>query len=83
MRIKTVHVPAAHVCVSMCHEYSETITNSVGLSPQANYTDLATATYRRNLMPTFVDRGVSHGQRSGSTTVLNLSFLDQKRYFSF
>jgi hypothetical protein len=48
-----------------------------GLSPRANYTDLATATCRRNLVPTFVDRGVSHGKRGGSPTVVNLSFLDR------
>jgi hypothetical protein len=52
-------------------------TNYVALSPQANYTDLATATCRRNLVPTFVDRGVSRGQRGGSPTVVNLSFLDR------
>jgi hypothetical protein len=45
-------------------------TNSVALSPQANYTDWATAICRRNLVPTFVDRGVSHGQRGGSPTVV-------------
>jgi hypothetical protein len=33
--------------------------------------------------PTFVDRGVSRGQRSGSRTVVNLSLLDRSRYFSF
>jgi hypothetical protein len=49
---------------------------SVALSPQVNYTDWATATCRRNLVPTFVDRGVSRGQRGGSLTVVNLSFLD-------
>jgi hypothetical protein len=32
--------------------------NSVALSPRANYTDWATATCRRNLVSTFVDRGV-------------------------
>jgi hypothetical protein len=58
-------------------------TNSVALSRQANYTDWATATCRRNLVPTFVDRGVSRGQRGGSFTVVNLSFLDRNRYFSF
>jgi hypothetical protein len=58
-------------------------TNSVVFSPQANYTDRSTATCRRNLVPTFVDRGVSRGQRGGSPTVVNLSFLDQSRYFSF
>jgi hypothetical protein len=58
-------------------------TNSVALSPQANYTDWATATCRRNLVPTFEDRGVSHGQGGGSPAVVNLSFLDQSRYFSF
>jgi hypothetical protein len=34
-------------------------TNSVALSPPANYTNWATATCRRNLVSTFVDRGVS------------------------
>jgi hypothetical protein len=52
--------------------------NSVALSPKASYTDWATATYHRNLVPTFVDRGVSRGQRGGSPTVVNPSFLDRK-----
>jgi hypothetical protein len=30
------------------------------------------------LVPTFVDRGVSRGQRGGSPMVINLSFLDRK-----
>jgi hypothetical protein len=51
--------------------------NSVAFSPQANYTDGATATYRRILVPTFVDRGVSRGLHGGSPTVVNLSFLDR------
>jgi hypothetical protein len=55
----------------------------VAFSPQANYTDCATATCWRNLVPTFVDRGVSRGQRDGTPTVVNLSFLDRSRYFSF
>jgi hypothetical protein len=55
----------------------------VTLSPQANYTDCAIATCWRNLVPTFVDRRLSLGQRGGSTTVVNLSFLDRNRYFSF
>jgi hypothetical protein len=50
---------------------------SMALSPRANYTDWATATFRRNLVPTFVDIGVSRGQRGGSPTVVNLSFLDR------
>jgi hypothetical protein len=58
-------------------------TNSVALGPQANYTDRVTATCRRNLVSTFADRGVSRGQRGGSLTVVNLSFLDRSRYFSF
>jgi hypothetical protein len=60
-----------------------TETNSVAPSPQANYTDWATATCRRNLVPTFVDRGVSRGERGGSPTVVILSFLDRSRSFSF
>jgi hypothetical protein len=52
-------------------------TNSVALSPRANYTDWSTATCRWNLMSTFVDRGVSRGQRGSSPTVVNLSFLDR------
>jgi hypothetical protein len=50
----------------------------VALSPQANYTDCAAATCRRNLVSTFVDRGVSRGQRGGSLTVVNLSSLDRR-----
>jgi hypothetical protein len=55
----------------------------MALSPQANYTNWATATCRRNLVPIFVDREVSRGQRGGSPTVVNPNFLDQSRYFSF
>jgi hypothetical protein len=58
-------------------------TNSVAFSPQVIYTDWATATCWRNLVPTFADRVVSRGQRGGSPTVVNLSFLDRSRYFSF
>jgi hypothetical protein len=58
-------------------------TNSVALSPQANYTDWAIATFRWNLVPTSVDRGVSRGQCGRSPTVVNLSFLDRSHYFSF
>jgi hypothetical protein len=43
-------------------------TNSVGFSPQANYT----ATGRRILVPIFVDRGVSRGQRGGLPMAVNL-----------
>jgi hypothetical protein len=63
--------------------YKQKQTNSVAFSPQAKYTDWATATCRRNLAPTFADRGVSSGQRGGSPTAVNLSFLDRSRYFSF
>jgi hypothetical protein len=58
-------------------------TDSVALSPQTNYTDWATAAGRRILVPTFVDRGVSRGQRGGIPTAVNLSFLDRGHYFSF
>jgi hypothetical protein len=60
---------------------NEKQTNSVALSPQANYTAWATATCRRNLVPTFADRGMSRGQRGGYPTVVNLSFLDRSSYF--
>jgi hypothetical protein len=58
-------------------------TNSVAFSPQVNYTDWATATFWRNVAPNFADRGESRGQRGVSPTVVNLSFLDRSRYFSF
>jgi hypothetical protein len=58
-------------------------TNSVAFSLQANYTDWATATCWRNLVPAFADRGVSRGQQGGSCMVVYLSFLDWSRYFSF
>jgi hypothetical protein len=34
-------------------------------------------------VPTFADRKVSRGQRGGSLTVVNISFLDRNRYVSF
>jgi hypothetical protein len=52
----------------------------VAFSPQANYTDWTIATCRRNLVPTFADRGVSRDQRGGSRKAVNLSFLDRRRY---
>jgi hypothetical protein len=66
-----------NTCQSRYRTTNENIcykTNSVALSPQANYTDWATATCRRNLVPNFVDRGVSRGQRGGFPTVVNLQF---------
>jgi hypothetical protein len=60
-----------------------TKTNSVALIPQANYTDWTTVTCRGNLVSTFVDRGVSRDQRGGPPTVVNLSFLDLNRNFSY
>jgi hypothetical protein len=33
-------------------------------------------------MPTFADRGVSRGQRGGSPTVVNLSFLKYEKLYS-
>jgi hypothetical protein len=65
------------------HYVGQTTTNSVAFCPQSKYTDSAAATCRRNLVPTFVDRGMSLGQRSRSPTVVNLSFLDRSRYFFF
>jgi hypothetical protein len=50
----------------------------VALSPQTNYTDCSTATGRRISVPTFVDRGVLRGQRGGTPTAVNLSFLDRE-----
>jgi hypothetical protein len=52
----------------------------VAFSPEANYTDWSTATRRRTLIPTFADRGVSRGERGGSQTVMNLSFLDRSLF---
>jgi hypothetical protein len=47
------------------NEGSLTNTNYVTFSQQENYTDWATATGRRNVVPTFADRGVSNGQLDG------------------
>jgi hypothetical protein len=71
-----------HICAGMRRDGIAN-PNSVALSPRANYTDWSTATCWRNIVSTFVDRGVSRGQRGGSPMVVNLSFLDRSRYFSF
>jgi hypothetical protein len=87
-----VDAPCCSRCrrVLICHfsqqkQYLQTNKQRISeaFSPQANYTNWSTATCRRNLVPTFVDRGVSHGLRGGSPTVVNLSFLYRSRYFSF
>jgi hypothetical protein len=39
-----------------------------GLSPRANYTELATSACRAKLLSTFADRGVLRSQRGGSPT---------------
>jgi hypothetical protein len=57
--------------------------NSMAFRPQANYTDWATTTGQRILVPAFVDRGVSRGQRGGTPAAINLSFLDQNHYSFF
>jgi hypothetical protein len=75
-----------YLCVaSISREWNleQTKSNSAALSPQANYADWATVICRRNLVPTFLDKGVSRGERGGSPAVVNLSFLDRIRYFSF
>jgi hypothetical protein len=58
-------------------------TISEAFNPQAKYADWTTAAGRQILMPTFVNRRVSRGQRGGSHTAVNLSFLDRSLYFSF
>jgi hypothetical protein len=55
----------------------------MAFSLQANYTDWATATGRTILVPTFVDRGVSLGQRGGTPTAVNLSFIDRSCYLFY
>jgi hypothetical protein len=55
----------------------------MAFSPQVNYTDWSTATGRRILVPTFVDRRVSRSHRGGSPTVFHLSVLDGATTFSY
>jgi hypothetical protein len=55
-------------------------TNSVAFSTQAEYTDWATGTCWPNLVLTFTDRVLSRGQRGGPPTVVDISFLDRRRY---
>jgi hypothetical protein len=48
-----------------CYKYRVN-KNSVAFNSQANHIDWATATFWRNLVPTFADREVSRSQRGGS-----------------
>jgi hypothetical protein len=50
---------------------------------QANYTDLATATGRRILVPTFADRRVPHGQWRRNSRPLISIFWTAAAIFSF
>jgi hypothetical protein len=40
--------------------FVQKLTNSVAFSLEVNYADWATATVRRIVVPTFMDRSVSH-----------------------
>jgi hypothetical protein len=79
----TVFSKAAGISVSSSRILSITdtwytwthVSSNVALSLRVNYTDWATATCWRNLVPTFADRGMSRGQRGGSPTVSNLQAL--------
>jgi hypothetical protein len=57
----------------MTHPAAIKQSNSVALSLRANYTDRRPPHVDEILVPTFVDREVSRGQRGGSPTVVNLS----------
>jgi hypothetical protein len=57
-------------------------TNSMAFTTSELY-QLSDATCRRNLVPTFADRGVLCGQRGRFLTVVNLSFLNQSHYLFF
>jgi hypothetical protein len=58
-------------------------TNAMAFSLQVNYSDWVTATGQQILVPNFVDRGVLCGQRGGTPTAVNLSFLDWSHYLFF
>jgi hypothetical protein len=58
------------LCLSLFPCKHNIQTNSVNFRLQANYTDWATATCRRNLLGTFVDRGMSRGQRGATPTAV-------------
>jgi hypothetical protein len=49
--------------------------NSVAFSPQANCTDCATATCRRNLVQTFADRGMLRSQCGGSPQTVDIVII--------
>jgi hypothetical protein len=63
-------------CSTEIQLYGLLLNYSVVFIPQVNYTDWATANNLQILMPTFVDRGVSCGQHSGTPTTVHISFLD-------
>jgi hypothetical protein len=68
--------------INVIHRWHYSL-DSVDYSPQVNYTDWANANGRRILVPTFVDRRLSRGQRGGKPTAVNVSFIDWSYYFFF
>jgi hypothetical protein len=55
-------------------------TNSVAFSPKEKDNDWAIATRRRIIVATFVDRGMSRGQRGGTPMAVRLRFLERSRF---
>jgi hypothetical protein len=61
-------------------QFTTTKTKLRGLIPQANYTDRATAAFRRSWRQLLRVEGVAWSAQRIPTTV-NLDFLDRSRYF--
>jgi hypothetical protein len=74
----TLHHSSSSEGSTTGHLVASVTANSVSFHEQIIPTDC-----RQNLVSTFVDKGVSCGQRGGSPMVVNLSFLDRSNYFSF
>jgi hypothetical protein len=84
VQTSTINTNNIHRFLSLqCHEHSS-VSNDKQQQCPSPVQPLQTATCRPSLLPTFfADRGESRGQSCGPRTVVNLSFLDRSRYFSF
>jgi hypothetical protein len=67
--------------IERCPHTTDKKTNSVAFSPQANYTDRATAACRRSFCELLRIEGVAWSAQRIPTDV-NYGFLDRSRYFS-
>jgi hypothetical protein len=73
-RVKILQIVKINIILYFIDKTKKKKTKLRGLTPQANYTDRATAAVGE-VVPTFADRGVLRGQRNGISLIGMIKYI--------